>query len=101
MQNQRQHEDTLRNRVIRFCFSVYKGVFSPWMSALFGASCRFSPTCSEYASEALQQHGILRGGRLAFVRLCRCHPLGGEGYDPVPAANAHKLKHSCHPKHLT
>jgi len=95
-----QNADKFQNRVIRFCFSIYKGVFSPWMSALFGASCRFVPTCSEYASEALQRHGLLRGGRLAIVRLCRCHPLGGEGHDPVPDPDASRLKHPYHPKHL-
>jgi putative membrane protein insertion efficiency factor len=47
--------------------------------------CRFVPSCSEYAREALEEHGAVRGGWYAARRLARCHPLGGHGYDPVPA----------------
>ena len=47
-------------------------------------SCRYLPTCSAYAIEALEKHGALRGGMLAAKRLMRCHPWGGHGYDPVP-----------------
>lgn len=47
-------------------------------------SCRFTPTCSQYALEALRKHGPLRGGWLTLRRLARCHPWGGSGYDPVP-----------------
>jgi putative membrane protein insertion efficiency factor len=46
--------------------------------------CRYTPSCSTYAVEALQGHGALRGGWLALRRLSRCHPWGGDGYDPVP-----------------
>ena len=46
--------------------------------------CRYIPTCSEYAREALEEHGAARGGYLTVRRLCRCHPLGGLGFDPVP-----------------
>jgi putative membrane protein insertion efficiency factor len=51
---------------------------------LLPASCRFTPGCSDYAREALARHGAVRGGWLALRRLCRCHPWGGFGYDPVP-----------------
>jgi hypothetical protein len=51
---------------------------------LLPASCRFIPGCSDYAREALARHGTVRGGWLAVRRLCRCHPWGGFGYDPVP-----------------
>ena len=54
------------------------------ISPLTPASCRFTPTCSEYAVEAIKKYGPLRGGWLALKRLARCHPWGGSGYDPVP-----------------
>ncbi|MFW5753050.1 MAG: membrane protein insertion efficiency factor YidD [Planctomycetota bacterium] len=55
-----------------------------WISPFKPPACRFLPTCSVYAIEALQTHGALRGGWLALRRLLRCHPWGGHGYDPVP-----------------
>ncbi|MDE6145877.1 MAG: membrane protein insertion efficiency factor YidD [Muribaculaceae bacterium] len=54
------------------------------ISPLFPPSCRFTPTCSQYAIEALKLHGPLRGLFLAVRRILRCHPWGGSGYDPVP-----------------
>ncbi|MFL2987754.1 MAG: membrane protein insertion efficiency factor YidD [Candidatus Poriferisodalaceae bacterium] len=48
--------------------------------------CRFDPTCSRYAIEAIEHHGALRGAIHAVRRICRCHPWGGWGYDPVPAS---------------
>lgn len=59
---------------------AYRLVLSPWV----GQSCRFQPTCSAYALDALDRHGALKGGWLAACRLCRCHPWGGSGLDPVP-----------------
>ena len=59
---------------------VYQRLISP----LTPASCRFVPTCSAYAAEALRRHGPLKGGRLALARIGRCHPWGGSGFDPVP-----------------
>jgi putative membrane protein insertion efficiency factor len=67
-------------RAIRLVHRAYKVTLSPWI----GRQCRFLPTCSDYAAEALIMHGPLRGGLLAAGRLCRCHPLGGSGLDPVP-----------------
>jgi len=55
-------------------------------SAWVGRACRYQPTCSAYALEALERHGGLKGGYLAAHRICRCHPWGGSGYDPVPPA---------------
>ena len=55
-----------------------------FISPLTPPSCRFTPTCSQYAIEALQKHGPLRGTYLAIRRILRCHPWGGSGYDPVP-----------------
>ncbi len=47
-------------------------------------SCRYTPTCSQYAIDALMKHGPVKGSWLAAKRICRCHPWGGSGYDPVP-----------------
>jgi putative membrane protein insertion efficiency factor len=70
----------LYRRSILFLLRAYKLTLSP----LTGTRCRFLPTCSEYAAEALIGHGPARGAWLAARRLCRCHPWGGHGYDPVP-----------------
>ena len=48
------------------------------------ATCRFQPTCSHYSKEALEKHGLLKGGMLSIKRISKCHPWGDSGYDPVP-----------------
>jgi putative membrane protein insertion efficiency factor len=62
--------------VLRF----YKAVISP----LLPRACRYEPTCSVYAREAIERHGLWRGGGLALARLARCHPFRPGGFDPVP-----------------
>ncbi|MBL0684785.1 membrane protein insertion efficiency factor YidD [Aquimarina mytili] len=54
------------------------------ISPLTPATCRYQPTCSHYTIEALQKHGLLKGGKLSIKRIFSCHPWGGSGYDPVP-----------------
>jgi putative membrane protein insertion efficiency factor len=57
----------------------YKLAVSPWV----GSACRFVPTCSEYAMEAVDVHGVVRGAFMAIARVARCHPFSASGYDPV------------------
>ena len=59
---------------------VYRLLVSPWL----GSNCRYNPSCSRYALDALRWHGAFRGTWLAAKRIGRCHPWGGSGYDPVP-----------------
>ncbi|HLI94352.1 MAG TPA: membrane protein insertion efficiency factor YidD [Puia sp.] len=59
---------------------IYQWVLSP----LLGPKCRYVPSCSQYAIEALKKHGLFKGGWLAIRRISRCHPWGGHGVDPVP-----------------
>ena len=59
---------------------IYQIIISP----LLGPSCRFTPTCSQYAVEAIQKYGPVKGSWLSIKRIIKCHPWGGSGYDPVP-----------------
>jgi len=69
--------------LLRFLLRAYQLTLSP----LMGARCRFYPSCSNYALEALQVHGAARGSYLAAKRVCRCHPWNEGGLDPVPPAS--------------
>lgn len=66
--------------LLTMLIKFYRGAISPH----FPPSCRYTPTCSEYALEAIRRHGPLRGMLMTLRRLLRCHPWGGSGYDPVP-----------------
>ncbi|MBM4183407.1 MAG: membrane protein insertion efficiency factor YidD [Gemmatimonadetes bacterium] len=70
-------------RVLIALVRLYQVAVSPWLPA----ACRYTPTCSAYAIDALRERGALRGTWLALRRLARCHPWGGFGYDPVPPAH--------------
>ena len=59
-------------------------IYQVTLSSILGRRCRYLPTCSEYASDALNKHGAWRGFWLAVARVSRCHPWGGQGFDPVP-----------------
>ncbi|MEQ3625820.1 MAG: membrane protein insertion efficiency factor YidD [Celeribacter sp.] len=74
---------TLWARLLAVPVHGYRLFLSPWL----GANCRYQPTCSAYALEALETHGAARGGWLALRRILRCHPWGGSGHDPVPPAD--------------
>ncbi|MCB1353978.1 MAG: membrane protein insertion efficiency factor YidD [Rhodobacteraceae bacterium] len=69
---------------------AYRLLLSPWV----GHSCRFQPTCSAYALEALETHGAFRGSWLTLRRLARCHPWGSSGIDNVPPPRPHHHTHS-------
>jgi putative membrane protein insertion efficiency factor len=71
---------TLGRGATIFLIRVYQAAISPWL----GPTCRFEPSCSRYAVEAIERHGVGRGGWLAAQRVGRCRPLGDSGYDPVP-----------------
>jgi putative membrane protein insertion efficiency factor len=80
--------------ILVFAIRAYRWTISPAQLFLFGSSggCRFTPTCSQYAVEAVQSHGALVGTLLATRRICRCHPWGGCGHDPVPKAEDRRQK---------
>lgn len=90
--------------MMRFLFQLpiymYRWCISPFLPRM----CRFQPSCSEYGLEALAQHGVWRGGILTARRLLRCHPWGGEGFDPVPSKPAGRdvgSSHACPDKGCT
>jgi uncharacterized protein len=79
--------------LLRGAIRFYKLFVSP----LLPPACRYLPTCSDYAAEAIEKRGAFRGSWLAARRLARCHPWGGSGYDPVPEPAAHG--HGAHCRH--
>ena len=71
---------TILSYILLIPIYFYRASISPMLPP----SCRYTPTCSQYAIEAIKRHGPFRGTWLAIKRICRCHPWGGSGYDPVP-----------------
>lgn len=67
--------------ILKKLVRLYQLIISPWL----GTNCRFQPTCSEYAQEAVEKHGPFKGSWLTLKRLGKCHPWGGSGIDEVPA----------------
>lgn len=63
-------------------------LYQRWLSPLLGANCRFHPSCSQYAVEALQLHGVVKGSGLTVWRILRCQPFSKGGFDPVPGSEA-------------
>lgn len=77
-------------RILTFLIKAYQWLVSP----VLGSNCRFHPTCSQYALQALDTHGPLRGSYLALRRIGRCHPWHEGGYDPVPPSPRHPTTES-------
>ncbi|MDD5139272.1 MAG: membrane protein insertion efficiency factor YidD [Verrucomicrobiales bacterium] len=87
--------------ILVFAIRAYRWTISPAQVFLFGSSggCRFTPTCSQYAVESIRTHGSVTGGWLAVKRICRCHPWGGCGHDPVPEFGIRNSEFGIPPKH--
>ena len=83
--------------MIRLLIRGYQILISPVLAFVLGpgCGCRFQPTCSHYVMDAVETHGALRGCWLGLKRLCRCHPWGGSGFDPVPPASW-QCRHQAH-----
>jgi uncharacterized protein len=76
--------DSFMQQIFKYLLLGFIWIYQRLISPLTPASCRFTPTCSQYAAEAVTKHGPFKGGWLALKRLARCHPWGDHGYDPVP-----------------
>ncbi len=86
---------TLPGQILLWLVRGYQIAISP----MFAPSCRFYPTCSNYAMEAIREHGALKGAMLAAVRLGKCHPWHPGGFDPVPHKTGHDAPHACDCRH--
>jgi uncharacterized protein len=71
---------TLPRTIARYTIIAYRVT----LSSLIGRQCRYFPSCSEFAEDAIEKHGVWAGGWMGASRICRCHPWGGSGLDPVP-----------------
>lgn len=70
--------------ILSYPFLLLIKIYQYGISPMLGPKCRFTPTCSQYAADALKKYGLLKGTWLALKRISKCHPHGGNGYDPVP-----------------
>jgi len=78
-------------QIITLPFVLLVRLYQVALSPLLPSACRYTPTCSQYTIEALQTHGLIKGGWLGLKRIASCNPWGGKGYDPVPGkACSHK-----------
>ena len=76
---------------VKFLLSFIK-IYKLFLSPLLGNNCRYHPTCSSYAIEALETHGLIKGLYLSIKRVSKCHPLGGSGIDQVPEADKKNIQ---------
>ncbi|MDE0779375.1 MAG: membrane protein insertion efficiency factor YidD [Alphaproteobacteria bacterium] len=81
--------------ILKFPIWIWQWCISP----VLGANCRYAPTCSRYACQALNKHGPAKGGWLVLGRILSCHPWGGSGFDPVPDACGNAAKQHLEPEH--
>ena len=86
-------EANTMNLPSRLLWGLVRG-YQLLVSPVLPGSCRYTPSCSAYAAEAIARHGAARGGWLALRRIVRCHPFGGWGYDPVPDPRTHAHPHA-------
>ncbi len=90
----RKIDASLPARVLRIvavgAVAIYRAAVSPVIHAMNGPACRFEPSCSAYARDAIAEYGIVRGGAMAIWRVARCNPIGGHGFDPVRRHAAEK-----------
>ena len=92
----RKIDASLPARVLRIvavgAVAIYRAAVSPVIHAMNGPACRFEPSCSAYARDAIAEYGIVRGGAMAIWRVARCNPIGGHGFDPVRRRAAENSK---------
>ena len=72
------------NKILIFPLILLVKIYQSIISPLFPPTCRYTPTCSEYAIQSLKKHGLIKGVYLSIKRVVNCHPWGGSGYDPIP-----------------
>ena len=79
----------MTKRILLALLGLYQRWISPAIHSLFPSGCKFEPSCSQFAVEAISMHGAARGGWMALRRLARCHPFSRGGFDPVPLTDTH------------